>query len=196
MNQQINLYQPIFRKQKKIFSAYTMLQTCLFFIFVFAAITAYEMYHLKPMQEQLAKIDQDLAHLEAQLEKEKAKKQTDAKTRLLKNEIARLTRELEEREKIKRALRDDEIGNSKGFSPYLEALARQHVNGTWLTRIVINNGGAGLGLEGRTLSSDLVPVYIQRLSNEKVMTGASFNVMELQRPEKETAQIAFRVSSN
>jgi len=196
MNQQINLYQPIFRKQKKVFSAYTMLQISLFFIFVFAAITAYEMYHLKPMQEQLAKLDVDIAELETRLQKVKTKKQTDAKTKLLKSEIARLTKELEEREQIQQALQDDAIGNSKGFSPYLEALARQHVNGTWLTRVVIKNGGAGLGLEGRTLSSELVPIYIQNLSKEEAMSGASFNVMELKRPEKETAQIAFRVSTD
>ena len=196
MKQQINLYQPIFRKQRKVFSAYTMLLVSLFFIFIFAAITGYELYRLEPLQQQLAMLDEDISMLEVQLKKEQGKKQSDAKTRLLKNEVARLSRELEEREKIRRALQDHEIGNSKGFSSYLEALARQHVNGTWLTRVVIENGGTGLGLEGRTLSSELVPVYIQRLSNEQAMTGTSFNVMELRRPEKETEQIAFRVSTN
>jgi pimeloyl-ACP methyl ester carboxylesterase len=82
----------------------------------------------------------------------------------------------------------------------LEALARQHVEGTWLTRIDISGGGTALRLDGRTLASALVPRYVQRLSEEEVMADIAFNYLELQRPPQGSEaprrrEMMFRMSS-
>ena len=50
MNQQINLYQPMFRKQKIMFSAMTMLQVGVFFLIIFASLYVYQSLQLKPYQ--------------------------------------------------------------------------------------------------------------------------------------------------
>jgi len=197
MNQQINLYQPMFRKQKKVFSAATMLQICLFFIFVFAGLYAYELYSMTPFSKQVTNIKGELQEMTAQLNKLKKQQPAKAKSTLLEKEIVRVSRELEQSRRIQQILSGKALGNTSGFSGHLEAFARQRVEGAWLTKFAITGGGTALMLQGNTLSSELVPVYIQQLSNEQALSGASFNFMELKRSgDIETPnQIAFKVST-
>ncbi len=197
MNQQINLYQPMFRKQKVLFSAMTMLQVGIFFIVIFACLYIYQSSQLKPYKKQLASIDKELVQLGTQVAVLSGSNK-QIKSKLLENEIAKLTKELEQRERISRVLSSKSFGNSSGFSSYLEAFAKGHVQGTWLTSVNIKQGGASLGLKGKTLSSELVPVYIQNLAEEESLDGSSFNVMELARVETDEGQseLNFSISTN
>ncbi len=197
MNQQINLYQPMFRKQKVMFSAMTMLQVAVFFLIVFSSLYTYQTIKLKPYKAQLVSIDKDLAQLRSQVA-DLNKIKNKSKSKLLENEIAKLTNELEQRERISSVLSSRSFGNSSGFSSYLEAFAKGHVQGTWLTSVNIKQGGASLGLKGKTLSSELVPVYIQNLAKEESLDGTAFNVMELARVEKEEgdSELGFSISTN
>jgi len=197
VNQHINLYQPIFRRQKKVFSAKTMLQISVFFMFVFAAIYGYGQLKLRPLQVELARLERDLARLNTEVSRLEKRLSGQTQSKLLENEIARLSTELERRKQIENLLSSRALGNTRGLSPYLAALARQHVEGTWLTRISIANGGGSLELDGKTLSSELVPVYIGRLAGESLFQGMAFNVLELARPEQQPADhLNFHVRTN
>lgn len=195
MHQQINLYQPMFRKQKVIFSAMTMLQVGVFFLLIFVGLYAYETSQIEPYKKQLVSMDDELTQLKVQVE---ALTKSGKKSKLLEREIAKLSKELEQRERISKILTSRSFGNSQGFSSYLEAFARGHVQGTWLTSVNIKQGGALLGLKGKTLSSELVPVYIQKLADEKSLDGSAFNVMELARVETESGEteLDFSISTN
>jgi len=197
MNQQINLYQPMFRKQKVIFSAMTMLQVGVFFIIIFTSFYAYQSSKLKPYKAQLVSIDKEIIQLGSQLTA-LGNPNKKSKSKLLENEISKLKIELEQRERISNVLSSRSFGNSEGFSSFLEAFAKGHVEGTWLTSVNINQGGSSLGLKGKTLSSELVPVYIQNLAKEEKLDGSAFNVMEIARIEKEDgdAEIDFLISTN
>jgi hypothetical protein len=196
MNQQINLYQPIFRRQKKVFSAMAMIQITTLFIFAFGAIYLYGEIKMQPIKEQLVSLDSNLVVLKAELVKLQKQHAASSTSKLLENEIARLSKELTQRQQIQNILTNRIQGNTSGLSAYLEAFARQIVQGAWLTNIVINNGGNSLILEGRTLSSELVPVYIDGLAGEPLLNGTSFNVMELSRPDEPSNYFNFRVSTN
>ena len=198
MNQQINLYQQMFRKQKIIFSAMTMLQVGIFFLLVFSSLYAYQKLQLKPYQKQLADIDRELVQLGNQVTALESTQKSRSKSKLLENEIAKLSKDLEQRERISNVLSSRTFGNSSGFSSYLEAFSRGHVTGTWLTDVDITHGGSSLGLKGKTLSSELVPVYIQKLADEERLQGSSFNVMELARVKKEEgdSELNFKISTN
>ncbi len=196
MNQQINLYQPIFRRQKKVFSAMTMVQISVFFIFVFTAIYVYGQFKIQPVQAQLVRLEQDLIQLKAEVSRLEGRVTGRTQSKLLENEIARLSAELTRRKQIEDLLSSRALGNTAGLSPYLAALARQHVEGTWLTRINIANGGKKLELDGKTLSSELVPVYLGRLAGEALLQGMAFNVMELTRPDEPANHLNFHVGTN
>lgn len=193
MKQQINLYQPIFRRQKKIFSAAAMLQVCAFFLVVFMGIYVYGQAKLQPLQNQLDTLNRDLVTLNSQLSNLERQQGQPSGSRLLENETRRLEAELAKRLQVQKLLMSADDGNTRGFSGYLEAFARQHVQGTWLTRFSIAAGGTELGLEGKTLTSELVPVFIDRLSDESLLTGMSFNVMELTRPAQPAGHFNFMI---
>lgn len=174
----------------------TMLQICLFFMVVFVSLYLYGQMRMQPLEEQMDKLNQDIARMNAQLGRVEANVAGTSNSKLLENEIARLGNELEKRRQIQTLLSSRQIGNTEGLSVYLESFARQHVQGIWLTSFTIGNGGKALGLKGKTLSSELVPVYITRLANEQVLRGTSFNVMELVQPTEPAGQMDFYVSTN
>jgi len=198
MMQQINLYQPMFRKQNVLFSAATMLQVGIFFLFLFSCLYVYQVSKLAPYKVQIENIETELAQLNSQVVDMEDTKKKKSKSNLLENEIAKLSAELEQRERISIILSSRSFGNSSGFSSYLESFARGHVSGTWLTNVSISEGGTSLGLKGKTLSSELVPVYIQKLAEEKSLQGSSFNMMELARVVKDEgeSEINFSISTN
>jgi Tfp pilus assembly protein PilN len=196
LNQQINLYQPIFRRQKKVFSAVAMLQICALFLVVFAGIYFYGQTKLQPLRDQLQKLNTDIVQVNAQMTRLENQQAVESGSKLLENEIARLSIELTKRKEIQELLSSRSLGNTAGLSDYLEAFARQHVQGLWLTRITVANGGKNLALEGKTQSSELVPAYLGKLAGESVLNGMSINVMELNRPLEPAASLEFRISTN
>ncbi|MEX2353014.1 MAG: PilN domain-containing protein [Gammaproteobacteria bacterium] len=196
MNQQINLYQPIFRRQKKVFSAVTMLQICALFVVVFTGIYVYGEMKLQPLRTQLANLDRDLRQQNAEMAKLEGRQTGESGSRLLENEVTRLTNELARHQRVQTMLSSRAMGNTRGLSGYFEAFARQHVQGLWLTKITVTDGGRNLGLNGKTLSSELVPVYINRLTGEQLLNGTAFNVMELSRETGPVRQLDFYVSTN
>jgi uncharacterized small protein (DUF1192 family) len=195
VNQQINLYQPIFRRQKKVFSAIAMLQVCGIFLVVFASIYLYGQTKLQPLQEQSIQVRADIAKMNAQLSKMENSAAAVSPSKLVENEIARLSAELQKRQQIKDMLESQTLGNTAGLSSFMTAFARQHVQGMWLTKITVSNGGRNLGLQGKTLTSELLPQYLTRLAGEDVLNGMSFNVLNLSRPVDPANPLEFSVST-
>jgi hypothetical protein len=192
--QQINLYQPMFRQQKKVFSAVTMLQILGFFVVVLGAVYGWNVSRLEPFRGELKKTSAEFERLAGQIDRLRASAKDEAETRLLDREIARLSRVLAQRRLLLDALREGSFGNTGGFSAYLEALARGHVAGAWLTDIRIDGGGQQLSLGGSTVDPELVPVYLKRLGEAPAFRQRGFNILELARGESGTA-VTFNIAT-
>ena len=195
MNQQINLYQPIFRKQKKVFTAVAMLQVSLVAIALFILAGGYSYIQLNKLQRQAHIASENLTRVQRQFNNLVEQTGKGAAAKLLSAEVNRLNNEIEQKKAIVELLARGLNLNRTGFSKQFEALARQHVNGTWLTGIDIEQGGASLNLKGITYSAELVPVYLQRLLQEKVFSGTKFNVLGMERSSKSPEKISFQVST-
>lgn len=76
--------------------------------------------------------------------------------------------------------RDDIAGG--GHARYLQALARQSVEGLWLTEVTVAESGDDIALRGRTLDPELVADYLRRLGREDALRGVAFNQLSFQRP--------------
>lgn len=201
MNQQINLYQPMFRRQEKVFSAAMMIQTISLFIGLLTVIYFYGQYQINPLEKQLSKTESGLVKLRSQVGKYRQTGEVQGKSNLLEDQVSRLRQELNERRKVRDMLARQQIGTGPEFSKLMEALARQHIEGTWLTAFEISAGGEALSMNGRTLSSSLVPRYMQRLGEETVMAGIAFNNVEMQRSAQEDREaggreMIFYISTN
>jgi hypothetical protein len=133
---------------------------------------------LRRVQEQLKAEQADALKVAGQRSASKPDPQLEA-------EIAKLQGELKQAQQTMSALNAGNFGDRKGFAQYLNAFSRQSIDGIWLTGFSITGGG-DIEISGRTLRPDLVPVYIQRLTEEEVLAGRSFARLEMKRPETET----------
>lgn len=190
MSQQINLFNPVFQKQKKYFSALAMAQTLGVIVAGAVALAAYGRFQLSRLDQQVATGNTQLASLQKQLEVFKAQAGARQKSKALEDEVRKREAEVKSLQLVFDILQKGEFGDTKGYSEYLRAFARQIVSGVWLTGFNISGAGAEIGLQGRSLQPDLVPIYIGRLKNEPVMQGKSFAALEMQVPQVEQAEQA------
>lgn len=187
MSQQINLYNPVFRKQR---FSYTSATAMLYGVGIAVAISAlgagYETYRLRAVQMQARAVDQDYKEITATSDKlvaELAVKQRPNAP--LETALAALDAQLKERQEIIETLKNGAVGNTEGFSDYMRAFSRQSINGLWLTAFDI--AGNELALQGRTLSADLVASYLNQLNQEKALQGRRFAAMRINQPPPDTA---------
>jgi len=193
--QQINLYQQMFRKQKQVFSAVAMLQLSALVVAIFAAIYTYHLVKIRPVNDELNKMTVQYKKVLMQIEIAAKKIPKQTKSKLLESEVARLSAELEHLKKVKQALATGTFGNVDGFSGYFEALAKGHVQGTWLTGIHIAEGGGKLNFNGQSIDPELVPVYLLQLSEEPAFHKRVFNILELNRSQDVRQYISFNVGT-
>jgi type IV pilus assembly PilN-like protein len=172
MSQQINLFNPIFLKQKKHFSARTMLQGLLLIIGAVAAVYVLQVYQLSALRTQergmRLQADQVTQRLASAGGDPRA-----AGAKALEDEIRSAESELKTLQELAGALQTEARSGNEGFSRYLAAFARQPVSGLWLTGFTVV--GDDLELRGRALKAELLPVFIRRLSREDVLRGKAFS---------------------
>lgn len=188
MSQQINLFNPIFLKQKKYFSAVTMLQALGLILLGSILLIVYSGYQLASLQNQATSVSSQLIVTQAQLAKVTADYAPRQKSKSLDDEIQNAEAELKSLQQVFEVLKNGEFGNTKGYSAYLRAFSRQIVGGLWLTDINLIGAGNEIGIQGRTLNPALVPAYIGRLKHESVMQGKSFATLEMQVPQVDPAK--------
>lgn len=86
------------------------------------------------------------------------------------------------RETAMGALRTESGTTPGGHARYLRALARQSIDGLWLTDVTVTGTGREIALRGRALTPELVADYLHRLGREDVLHGIAFNQLEFRRP--------------
>lgn len=195
MRQQINLYQPIFRKQKKVFSAIAMLQITGFFIVVLGGIYLYSKLQLQPFREELGRNNEQFLKLTERIEVVSGDLAARQAGGIIKGELERAEAELERINLARSVLTSGAIGNNAGFSAHLEALAESHVNGAWLTSFNLAAGGRKLTINGVSIDPELVPVYIKRLAEAEVFDNSNFNTVELERSSEAPDRVLFVVAT-
>lgn len=187
MSQQINLFNPALAYKKPQFSATSMAQALGLVLVGLAALYGYTYYRTGQAEKQAAEIARTAAADQARLTKFSQALAPHGKSTLLEGEVMRLQNELAARQQALKALQGSgEFGDTKGYSAYLIAFARQIVSGLWLTEFSIR--GQEMALAGRTLDPALVPQYIQKLKREPVMQGRSFERLEMTLPKEAAAR--------
>lgn len=185
MNQQINLYQPMFRREKKVFSALAMFQVTLIVLVGLLGIYGFAYWQSMNVESDLLRLETERDSLKQKVSELAVQFPPKKKSKALEQAIAALKIQIEEHRQVAVALAGGEVGVTKGFGDYFEALARRHVAGTWLRRVTIKGGGNQIGITGSALEPELVTSYIQNLAAEAVFAGATFNVLNLTVSETE-----------
>ncbi len=195
MSQQINLYQPIFRKQKKIFSATTLMQGSALLAVALVLIYAYGRWQVFALDRELAHAKAQLAASQRRVNEMRRITPPKANDPRLKKTSATLEHELDTKRRVLGLLSGKTFGNTTGFADYFEGLARQRVNGMWLTGFKIAKGGTSLELRGATLRPELVPKFLQRLGRESAFAGMSFDTFKMSRDKRHRHWVDFVLRS-
>lgn len=190
--QQVNLYQPIFRRQKQIFSAATMFQATAVVAIALLTIYVYGLWQVRGLENEVIQLEGRESAYSAQLASLDPGS-SDARRREMEQELARLDRTLDAQQRLIQVLREQPLGSTAGFSRYLTALGRRRTEGLWLTSISINGASNAIELAGETISPDLVPAYLLGLGAEEALAGQRFDEFTIERTD--TGSNAFRVSS-
>jgi len=189
MHQQINLFQPVFRRQQKVFSATTLAQIAGAVAILLLLLIGHASWTLANMTDTADSLQQQYDHLQQQigvLEETLRTPDTEA----LDNKIEQLQTRIEERKELLARFDELSIKNQSGFHAYFLALAEQHINGLWLEGVSMD-GNANIEIRGSTLDARLVPTYLQRLANQPDLSDTPFETVQLTRPDTQQPQIGF-----
>lgn len=196
MIQQINLYQPIFRKQEKVFSAKTMAQAAgllLAGLVLFYGYVSWETSVLGEQAEQMQVQREDRVQRLARLAQAFPER---VRSLELEREVAALQDEVQRKEQLLSRLSETSAGNRAGFVSHLEGLARRRPDGLWLTRVNIIDGGTGMRLDGAAYRPERVPQYLQKLTAEPAFHGIEFSHFRLARPDETNGRVDFVVATD
>lgn len=182
MNQQVNLYHPIFRKQEKKFSAATMLQSGLIVLAGVVLMYGYAAWRTYALRAQQQEVNAQYVAALARLNEVGAKLPMRHAGPRLEQEVRNLEQRIEAVHAIRGMARRDLLKGGSGFSDTLLALARQSTTGLWITGLTLNGADDSMVLAGRTQSPELVPGYLQRLAGEKALAGHQFEIFQMTRP--------------
>lgn len=185
MSQQINLFNPVFLKQKKYFSALTMAQGLALILIGAVLVAVYARLKLHEVDAQAKATAEQLVQTRAQLAKVTADYAPRQKDKALDQQVERLEEEVRAQRQVLAIVRQGEFGNDEGYAEYMRAFARQVIPGVWLTGFSIAGAGTDIELRGRVLRAELAPAYIGRLGTEPSLRGKSFSNLILRQPEDE-----------
>ncbi len=179
MTQQINLFNPIFRKQKKYFSSVAMVQALAIICVGCALLAVDAAVRMRALSQQGAATDALLIARQQRLDEVKIQFAPRQKSPTLVAEIVAAQEELAMLQNASATVKRGGFGDTVGFSPYLRAFARQSLDGLWLTDLRITSGGASIGIQGNALAAPLVPQYMGRLAREPIMKGKAFATLAI-----------------
>lgn len=177
MSQQLNLFNPIFLRQKKYFSAATMLQCLGIVVLALIVMYGFQRWQLAGLEQQLIEAKAQHQAVQQQLSQMSATKRTPSTA--LEDEVTRLEARAKAQEALLYRLESGELGNTEGFSRYFTALARQTVHGVWLTGFRATGSEGPQIIKGRMLQPELLPAYLRVLNKEDALRGHGFADLQL-----------------
>jgi len=195
VSQQINLYSPLFRKQKKLLSAMALLQATGLLVLAVAGFYFYLSAQTSRLEARVADSSRQLQNELEQLKVHGTQQSPDARVKLLAERRKKLEAEFSERTQALQAMDKGAAGRTEGYSGLLRALARLSMDGIWLTRVRFSEERGEAFIAGRAARPELVPLYLQRLRTEERLQGQDFSSLEITRPAQPARFIEFVLSS-
>jgi hypothetical protein len=182
MSQQINLFNPLFEEKRKLFGAAAMAQALLLLVVGVLAIAYYCERSVAVLQREADSGARQIEKKKRQLAAVSDELQPRQKSAELETQLAEAEAQLASLKRIAGVIDRGELGNATGYSEYFKALARQRVDGLWLTGLAITGAGCEIGVHGKALDAALLPGFLGRLTQEPIMRGKSFGSLQIGQP--------------
>jgi len=196
MRQQINLYQqglidrpaPLSSRQAGL-----LLLLSLVLILVLGGYGYWRGVELEPQRAELEQRREQMRVRVAELEQQFPVRQISP---LLEQRVARLEQEHKDLGLTLDYVLQREQGRNAEILAVLEGLAQRRHAGLWLNHIRLSRQGYEVELSGRAFTPELVPDYLQWLSDEGVFSGQTFSRLRLSRLQEYPGHVDFNIGSS
>jgi Tfp pilus assembly protein PilN len=192
MKQQINL----FIKKEKVktkLSAGQCSAAVLGLALLMALLSLWQTSGLSAMRAEVAELKRQTKELTAQAQQLRQQKQPKSESVKLRQQYDQLQQKLTTQQQYAELLAQLAPPGSGVFSPLLQGLSEQALEGVWLSRIQAQQQGAALILQGSASKAELLPRYLKQLGQAEAYQRTLFDQFELSRSERE---LTFRVSGS
>lgn len=183
MSQQINLFNPVFLKQQKLFSGSAMTRALALLGLGLIGLAAISSYRVRQIEAESVAIAAKstatqtlMTKMVAQAVPEKSGVNYDAA-------ISQMEMKLRSSQNVLGFLQNSEAGTAMAYSEYFRAFSRKALPGVWLTGFIVN--GDAIEIQGRMLQPTLLPSYMKALQGEAAFKGKSFASIYLQAGESD-----------
>jgi hypothetical protein len=184
VKQQINLYLPRFRPEQ-LSAAMQLLVKSLAAALVFLLLVSIILMSSRMiLQSQLEQSKQDQLMLTAELDGALAKMPNLMVDNILLEKIENQKELLKKQKRVISFLRQDSINDKASFTPLVEQLSQQSVEGVWLSRFEVINYGKDIQLFGYAKTPDKVSKYLSMLGENEAYQGRVFKQIQVKRGNK------------
>lgn len=142
---------------------------------------------VKEMQKEETQLAQTMQSFAAQIQN---KQMTDTQ------KLEQLTQTYQQKLAMVNTLKNKAKHYFAGFSHMLDGFAKGIPANTWLTKIVLEEGGAKISLEGHAYLMDDLVNFINQLEQEKIFQTTRFNVYKWEAPKDEKTANLFIIKGN
>jgi uncharacterized protein YpmS len=191
--QQINFYLPEFQPNREPFRSSQLVFVLIIVMLLLAIFTFKSNSNNNELQKKLEQDSLQVNGIKSQLQ-QFANSKIQVNIVELDNRIIQIKNEIARRQQLLQVISYQRLGNDKGFSAQLEAMARQSNPQIALEIFSLKHGGNYLEMVGNTTSADKLPAYIGLLKLETVFSDVSFGVLEIKPDTKFSGQLRFVVA--
>ena len=178
--QQINLYLPEFRPNREPVRAVHIVWAGAALLLMLIVISWATSRESQKLQQSLTQEQQAMDALQVQLKALSSQRPAQANIDL-DEKIALLQKNLQKRTQVLSMISQENLGNDKGFSDLLNALAAASLETISLESFAFSNGGAYVEMAGVTRGADQIPFYLQRLRDNPSFSHVGFGVLAIER---------------
>ncbi len=193
IKQQINLFQPIFRKERKLLSFHALLQASGAIILLLLGLYGWGWQKTQQLQSDFISLQKQSQKQITQLNAIGIKRPDNQPELSLQQKLTQLEQQLLVERKTVAQLAQVRNSHSQGVSGYLESFSRQLPKGVWLTNFSVQAGGQNLIIRGSALKPALVPLFLEQLSAEATLSGTHFGLLQIERQKSDEKYIHFTV---
>lgn len=196
MRQQINLYQDELVDRIEPLSSRQAGLVLLLTILFLAGLGGYAYWRGTAMEPERARLEHRQEQLRSRITELERQYPLRQASTLLQERVVRLEREVRDMGQLQDFVLQPEHGRNKEMLASLEGLAQRHHAGLWLNQIRLARQGSEVELAGRALSPEVVPDYLQWLTDEGVFSGLVFSRLRIARLQEQPGHVDFSIGTD
>lgn len=177
----INLYLPRFRPAQLSPAIQRLIKLCLTVLSGLLVLSVGLLLSNEYFANQLELAKQEQTRLSKELNIVVSQLPNAVVDKNLQNQIAREEKRLVRQRRVITFLRQDSISESSSFTPLVEQLAQQNLNGIWLKRFEVINQGQDIQLYGYSKGPEKVSSYLSVLGTQPAYKGRAFKQINIVR---------------